>query len=65
MTMFKKLKAAVQALSNIEKIILTFVVAALPPVIAYVTDPSQPIRVLVGAVLGAILATALKLLEQQ
>ena len=58
-----KLKAAVQGLTDVEKIVLTFVVAVLPPIIAYVSDPTEPVRTLVGAVLGAVLVTALKYLE--
>lgn len=64
MGLIKKLKTTVQELNNTEKLILTFVVAVLPPVIAYVSDPNQPVRTLVGAVLGAILVTAIKLLDQ-
>ncbi len=59
-----KLKSTYQGLTNVEQIVLTFVVAVLPPVIAYVSDPNEPVRTLVGAVLSAVLVTALKYLGQ-
>lgn len=58
------LKRKVQALTDTQTIILTFVLAILPPVIAYISDPTEPVRTLIGAILGAVLATALKYLGQ-
>lgn len=58
------IKATVQALGAKTKALLIFVVAIIPPVIVWLTEVPQPsYKVLGAAILGGILAFAVKMLE--
>lgn len=65
MKLMMKLKTAIQGLTNTEKIILTFVVAVLPPVVVLLQEQSNNPYLYGAAILGGILAAALNLLASQ
>lgn len=57
------LKAAVQALTNTQKAILTFIVAIAPPVIVLLQQQNSNPFLYGAAILGGVLAFAVKMLD--
>jgi hypothetical protein len=61
--MFRKLKEAVQGLTNIQKAVLTFIVAVAPPVIILLQEQNSNPFLYGAAILGGIFAFAVKMLS--
>lgn len=56
------LKTTIQALSNIQKAVLTFIVAVAPPVIVLLQQQNSNPFLYGAAILGGVLAFAIKML---